>query len=106
MAGEGRPGLPPFQQEVARMFFALPASGSTERIHDSDTFCRMVIRSADRAQAGTARSRAGRPVLLSCPGPSRGGTGGIAAVAARSRPAWGRDSANCLGYQTVRREKV
>ena len=27
MAGDGRPGLPPFQLEVARMFFALPASG-------------------------------------------------------------------------------
>jgi len=25
-AGDGRPGLPPFQLEVARMFFALPAS--------------------------------------------------------------------------------
>jgi len=97
MAGEGQPGLPPFQLEVARMFFALPASRGfllaggaallaqhltarptedldfftaperghlpaardaleaaarqrgwmTERIHDSDTFCRMVIRSAD-----------------------------------------------------------
>jgi hypothetical protein len=97
MAGDGRPGLPPFQLEVARMFFALPASRGfllaggaallaqhltarptedldfftaperghvpaardaleaaarqrgwiTERIHDSDTFCRMVIRSAD-----------------------------------------------------------
>jgi hypothetical protein len=32
MAGDGQPGLPPFQLEVARMFFALPASrgfGST-----------------------------------------------------------------------------
>jgi Nucleotidyl transferase AbiEii toxin, Type IV TA system len=97
MADDGQPGLPPFQLEVARMFFALPASRgfllaggaallaqhltarptedldfftaperghvptardaleaaarqrgwSTERIHDSDTFCRMVIRSAD-----------------------------------------------------------
>jgi len=97
MAGDGQPGLPPFQLAVARMFFALPASRgfllaggaallaqrltarptedldfftapergqvpaardaleaaarqrgwSTERIHDSDTFCRMVIRSAD-----------------------------------------------------------
>ena len=97
MAGDGQPGLPPFQLEVARMFFALPASRgfllaggaallaqhltarptedldfftapqrghvpaardaleaaarqrgwTTERIHDSDTFCRMVIRSAD-----------------------------------------------------------
>jgi predicted nucleotidyltransferase component of viral defense system len=97
MAGDGQPGLPPFQLEVARMFFALPASEgfllaggaallaqhltarptedldffttpdrgyvrtardaleaaarrrgwSTEQIHDSDTFCRMVIRSAD-----------------------------------------------------------
>ena len=96
-AGDGQPGLPPFQLEVAQMFFALPASRgfllaggaallaqhltarptedldfftapdrghvpaardaleaaarqrgwSTERIHDSDTFCRMVIRSAD-----------------------------------------------------------
>jgi Nucleotidyl transferase AbiEii toxin, Type IV TA system len=96
-AGGGRPGLPAFQLEVARLFFALPASKgfllaggaallaqhlttrptedldfftgpecghvpaardaleaaagrrgwSTERIHDSDTFCRMVIRSAD-----------------------------------------------------------
>ena len=26
MAGDGPPGLPPFQLEVARMFFALPAS--------------------------------------------------------------------------------
>jgi len=26
MAGDGHPGLPPFQLEVARMFFALPAS--------------------------------------------------------------------------------
>ncbi len=25
-AGDGQPGLPPFQLEVARMFFALPAS--------------------------------------------------------------------------------
>ena len=25
-AGDGKPGLPPFQLEVARMFFALPAS--------------------------------------------------------------------------------
>jgi hypothetical protein len=24
MAGDGQPGLPPFQLEVARMFFALP----------------------------------------------------------------------------------
>jgi hypothetical protein len=97
MVGDGQPGLPPFQLEVARMFFALPASRGfllaggaallaqhltarptedldfftaperghvpaardaleaaarqrgwiTERIHDSDTFCRMVIRSAD-----------------------------------------------------------
>ena len=97
MADDGQPGLPPFQLEVARMFFALPASRgfllagggallaqrltarptedlgfftaperghvpaardaleaaarqrcwSTERIHDSDTFCRMVIRSDD-----------------------------------------------------------
>jgi Nucleotidyl transferase AbiEii toxin, Type IV TA system len=96
-AGDGRPGLPPFQLEVARVFFALPASKgfllaggaallaqhltarptedldffttperghvsaardalegaarqrgwATERIHDSGTFCRMVIRSAD-----------------------------------------------------------
>jgi hypothetical protein len=96
MADAGQPGLPPFQLEVARMFFALPASRgfllaggaallaqhltarptedldfftaperghvpaardaleaaarqrgwTTERIHDSDTFCRMVIRSA------------------------------------------------------------
>ena len=96
-AGDAQPGLPPFQLEVARMFFALPASRGfllaggaallahhltarptedldfftapegghvpaardaleaaareqgwiTERIHDSDTFCRMVIRSAD-----------------------------------------------------------
>ena len=96
-AGDGRPGLPAFQLEVARLFFALPASQgfllaggaallaqhltarptedldfftaperghvpaardaleaaarqrgwTTERIHDSDTFCRMVIRSAD-----------------------------------------------------------
>ena len=27
MAGGDQPGLPPFQLEVARMFFALPASG-------------------------------------------------------------------------------
>jgi Nucleotidyl transferase AbiEii toxin, Type IV TA system len=95
-AGGGRPGLPAFQLEVARVFFALPASKgfllaggaallaqhmtarptedldfftadrghvcaardaleaaarqrgwATERIHDSGTFCRMVIRSAD-----------------------------------------------------------
>jgi len=26
MADDGQPGLPPFQLEVARMFFALPAS--------------------------------------------------------------------------------
>jgi hypothetical protein len=26
IADDGQPGLPPFQQEVARMFFALPAS--------------------------------------------------------------------------------
>ena len=26
MAGDGQPGLPPFHLEVARMFFALPAS--------------------------------------------------------------------------------
>ena len=26
MAGDGQPGLPPFRLEVARMFFALPAS--------------------------------------------------------------------------------
>ena len=26
MAGDGQPGLPPFQLEVARIFFALPAS--------------------------------------------------------------------------------
>ena len=99
MAGDGQPGLPPFQLEVARMFFCAcstigrwascwpgeqrclhstsrhgpprtstssppPSAGMfpppvaleaaarqrgwlTERIHDSDTFCRMVIRSAD-----------------------------------------------------------
>jgi hypothetical protein len=98
MAAVGdQPDLSAFQQEVARMFFALPASEgfllaggaallaqhltarptedldfftaperghvpaardaleaearrrgwSTERIHDSDTFCRMVVRSAD-----------------------------------------------------------
>src|SRR5215469_8104197 len=96
-AGDGQPELSAFQLEVARLFFALPASrgfllaggaallaqrltarptedldfftaperGSvpgardaleaaarqrgwtTERIHDSDTFCRMVIRGAD-----------------------------------------------------------
>jgi predicted nucleotidyltransferase component of viral defense system len=96
-AADGQPGLPPFQLEVARLFFALPASKGfllaggaallaqhltarptedldfftapehghvsaardaldaaahqrgwiVERIHDSDTFCRMVIRSAD-----------------------------------------------------------
>src|ERR1700753_224719 len=95
MAGDGPARLPPFQLEVARMFFALPASRgfllagggallaqhltarptedldfftapergnvpaardaleeatrergwSAERIHDSDTFCRLVIRS-------------------------------------------------------------
>jgi hypothetical protein len=93
----GQPDLSAFQQEVARMFFALPASEgfllaggaalvaqhlttrstedldfftapeqgrvpaardgleaearrrgwTTERIHDSETFCRMVVRSAD-----------------------------------------------------------
>jgi hypothetical protein len=97
--GDSQPGLPPFQLEVAQMFFALPASRGfllaggaallaqhltarptedldfitaperghvsaardaleaavrergwrTERIHDSDTFCRMIIRSADSA---------------------------------------------------------
>jgi len=26
MAGDGQPGLPPFQLEVARLFFAQPAS--------------------------------------------------------------------------------
>ena len=96
-SGDGLPGLPAFQLEVARVFFALPASKGfllaggaallvqhltarptedldffttperghvsaardalgaaarhrgwvTERIHDSGTFCRMVIRSAD-----------------------------------------------------------
>jgi predicted nucleotidyltransferase component of viral defense system len=96
-AAGGQPDLSAFQQEVARMFFALPASKgfllaggaallaqhltarptedldfftapergrvptardaletearrrgwATERIHDSDTFCRMVVRSAD-----------------------------------------------------------
>ena len=96
-AGGGAPDLSAFQLEVARLFFALPASSgfllagggallaqhltsrptedldfftdpehghvqaardaleaaarkqgwTTERIHDSDTFCRMVIRSAD-----------------------------------------------------------
>jgi hypothetical protein len=96
-AGDGQTGLPPFQLEVARMFFALPCQQGlpagrgaallaqhltarptedldfftapergyvpaardaleaaahqrgwmTQRIHDSDTFCRMVIRSAD-----------------------------------------------------------
>ena len=96
-AGDRQPGLPAFQLEVARLFFALPASKgfllaggaallaqhltarptedldfftaperghvpgardaleaaarqrgwSTERIHDSDTFCRLVIHSAD-----------------------------------------------------------
>ena len=96
-AGDGWPGLPAIQLEVARVFFALPASKgfllgggaallaqhltarptkdldffttperghvsaardaleaaarqhgwTTERIHDSGTFCRMVIRSAD-----------------------------------------------------------
>jgi hypothetical protein len=96
-AGDGQPGLTAFQLEVARVFFALPASKgfllaggaallaqhltarptedldfftapehghvpaardaleagarqrgwSTERIHDSDTFCRIVIRSPD-----------------------------------------------------------
>lgn len=98
-AGGGQPGMPPFQLEVARLFFELPASKgfllaggaallaqqltarptedldfftaperghvpaardaleaaarqrdwSTERIHDRDTFCRMVIRSASGA---------------------------------------------------------
>jgi Nucleotidyl transferase AbiEii toxin, Type IV TA system len=93
----GQPDLPAFQQEVARMFFAVPASEgfllaggaallaqhlttrptadldfftapergrvpaardaleaearrrgwTTERFHDSETFCRMVVRSAD-----------------------------------------------------------
>src|SRR5215469_4700380 len=96
-AGDGQPELAAFQLEVARLFFALPASKgfllaggaallaqhltarptedldfftaperghvpaasdaletearrrgwATERIHDSDTFCRMVVRSAD-----------------------------------------------------------
>jgi Nucleotidyl transferase AbiEii toxin, Type IV TA system len=96
-ADDGQPGLAPFQLEVARMFFALPASRGfllaggaallaqhltarptedldfftaperghvpaardaleaaarqrgwiTEPIHDSETFCRMVIRSAE-----------------------------------------------------------
>jgi len=96
-AGDGQAELPPFQLEVTRLFFSLPASKgfllaggaallaqhlttrptedldfftaperghvpaardaleaaalhrdwSIERIHDSDTFCRMVIRSAD-----------------------------------------------------------
>jgi hypothetical protein len=96
-AGGGQPNLSAFQLQVARLFFALPASQgfllaggaallaqhltvrptedldffttperghvlaardaleaaarqrgwSTQRIHDSDTFCRMVIRSAD-----------------------------------------------------------
>jgi predicted nucleotidyltransferase component of viral defense system len=96
-AGDSQPELPAFQLEVARVFFALPASKgfllagggallaqrltarptedldfftasgrghvsaardaleaaarqrgwATERIHDSGTFCRMVIRSAD-----------------------------------------------------------
>jgi hypothetical protein len=27
MAGDGQSGLPPFQPEVARMFFALPSRG-------------------------------------------------------------------------------
>jgi hypothetical protein len=66
MAAGGRPGLPPFQLEVATEdldFFTAPERGHvlaardaleaaarrrgwiTERIHDSDTFCRMVIRS-------------------------------------------------------------
>jgi len=98
-AGDGQPDLAPFQQEVARMFFALPASKgfllaggaallaqhltarptedldfftapnrghvpaardaiesearrrgwTTQLIHDSDTFCRMVVRSGDAA---------------------------------------------------------
>jgi len=97
VAAGGQPDLSAFQQEVARMFFALPASEgfllaggaallaqhlttrptedldfftapergrvaaardaleaearrrgwTTERIHDSETFCRMVVRSAD-----------------------------------------------------------
>src|SRR6201992_2685448 len=97
MAGDGPARLPPFQLEVARMFFALPASRgfllaggapllaqhltarptedldffttpehghvpaardaleaaasergwSTQRVHDSDTFCRMIIRGTD-----------------------------------------------------------
>lgn len=96
-AGDSESGLPAFQLEVARVFFALPASKgfllaggaallaqhltarptedldfftaperghvcaaraaleatarqrgwTTERIHDNDTFCRMVIRNAD-----------------------------------------------------------
>jgi hypothetical protein len=96
-ASDAQPGLPAFQLEVARLFFALPASKgfllaggaallaqhltarptedldfftaperghvpaardaleaaarqrgwSTERIHDSDTFCRMIIHSID-----------------------------------------------------------
>jgi hypothetical protein len=98
-AGDGESGLPAFQLEVARVFFALPASKgfllaggaallaqhltarptedldfftaperghvpaardaleaaarqrgwTTDRIHDSGTFCRIVIRSADAA---------------------------------------------------------
>jgi predicted nucleotidyltransferase component of viral defense system len=98
-AGDGRPGLSAFQLEVARLFFALPASKgfvlaggaallaqhlttrptedldfftaperghvpeardaleaaacqrgwNTQRIHDSDTFCRLVVRGADAA---------------------------------------------------------
>jgi predicted nucleotidyltransferase component of viral defense system len=98
-AGDGEPNLSAFQLEVARLFFALPASQgfllaggaallaqhltarptedldffttpehghvlaardaleaaarqqgwSAQRIHDSDTFCRMVVRSGDAA---------------------------------------------------------
>ena len=118
-AGDGQPGLPPFQLEVARMFFALPASRGfllaggaallaqhltarptedldfftaperghvpaardaleaaarqrgwiTERIHDSDTFCRMVIRSADsRGPDRPGRERATGSPRLRDPG--------------------------------------
>src|ERR1700728_2900143 len=114
-AGGDQPGLPPFQLEVARMFFALPASRGfllaggaallaqhltarptedldfftaperghvpaardaleaaarqrgwiTERIHDSDTFCRMVIRSADSTpQANIAPQARAMTVLV------------------------------------------
>jgi Nucleotidyl transferase AbiEii toxin, Type IV TA system len=118
MADDGQPGLPPFQLEVARMFFALPASRgfllaggaallaqhltarptedldfftaldrghvpaardaleaaarqrgwTTERIHDSDTFCRMVSAALTAAPDRPGRERATRSPRLRDPG--------------------------------------